>query len=207
MQRIEELVSSNNILDSISKCTTYGEIGESETRATIKGLHMMFQKLKKTPDMIRLLLQMEFQFEGVVNACSKGADLDALLSCDWYDSTFVIPQYSCVKKWVQKCIEQRDKGKTVVMIIPSRTNTDWFHELVVPEATDLRFIRGRITLPGYTTQNQFPDAVCVFGTKKQPSSLSSPPQSLEIHNHDVAILACGTSITSNETKFTKIRKP
>jgi site-specific DNA-methyltransferase (adenine-specific) len=207
MQRIDELLSSNNILDSIAKCTTYGEIGESDTRATIKGLHMMFQKLKKTPDMIRLMLQMEFEFDGVVNACSKGVDIETLLSCDWYDSTFVVPQYSCVKKWVKKCIEENQKGKTVVMIIPSRTNTDWFHELIVPSATDVRFIRGRITLPGYTKQNQYPDAVCIFSAKGSSSSLSAPPLSLVVPNRNVAILACNTSFTSDEIQFTKKQKP
>jgi len=211
MQRIEELVQSSTILDSIAKCTTYGEIQESETRANIKGLHVMFEQLRKTPDMIRLLLQMEFQFEGMINACGPDVDHEAILEAEWYNSTFLIPQYSCVKKWMTKCVEERDKGKTVVCIIPCRTNTDWFHEYVLAEATDLRFIKGRVTLPGFKKQNQFSDAICVF----TPKGKTTTPVPLQLTGTSsdtkktggIAILSCNTSFTTDETDFMIVNKP
>jgi hypothetical protein len=200
MQRIDELLRPETILESIAKCETYGEL-DSETRANIRGIHMMFEKLKKTPDMIRIMLQIEFQFEGVVNACDKKADHEYLLSdeCEWYDSTFVIPQYSCVKQWVTKCVSEMKKGKKVVCLVPCRTNTEWFHEIVLRESSDVRFIKGRVTLPGYPKQNQFPDAVCVFlpdSTKQFKSVKTKRP---------VAIIKCNMSFTSNKTTFEKVQ--
>jgi hypothetical protein len=197
MQCIDELVQAHTILDSIAKCDTYGNL-DSETRANIQGLHMIFEKLKKTPDMIRLLLQMEFNFKGVVDACSSKADHKYLLSdeCEWYDSTFVTPQYSCVEKWVTKCVTEMHKGKTIVCMVPCRTNTEWFHEIVLKQSSDIRFIRGRVNLPGFPKQNQFPDAICVF-LPNSPKKIQEKTQ----QKQSVSIIKCSTSFTSNETTF------
>lgn len=66
---------------------------------------------------------------------------------DWSGETvFVNPPYGRhVKKWVAKCcLEGRKKNTTVVMLIPSRTGTSYFHKIIKPFATEIRFIEGRI---------------------------------------------------------------
>lgn len=214
MNRIEELVDSNHVLNSLAKCSTTGDLRKSASNhADIKGLHLVFEKLKKTPDMIRLLLQHEFQFEGVVNAYAPNVNQEQLLRADWYQSTFVIPHYSSVKKWAQKCIAERNKGKTVVCLIPSRTNTEWFHTLVIQEAYQIRFIRGRITMPGFNTQSPYPDAICVYRPKTESSrSEASGSESNDESNepNEVSskskrrrseVIKCTTSFTSDETEF------
>lgn len=217
MSRIEELRNSSHVLNSLAKCDTYGGASNgSRSHAAIKGFNMVFEKLTKTPDLIRLLLQSEFQFEGVVNAYTPGCSHSDLIAAEWYGSVFVIPHYSDMVKWMKKCTEQRNKGHTVVAIMPSRTNTGWFHEHVLASAdNELRFIRGRITMPGFKSQSPYPDAICIFrppsvtgsASSSSLSSLTSSvsdgsaPGHLFSNPRSVAIMSCATSFTSVETSF------
>ena len=62
------------------------------------------------------------------------------------ETVFCNPPYgSHLKKWIAKCVlESKKPGTTVVMLIPSRTDTAYFHDYILPHATDIRFLRGRI---------------------------------------------------------------
>lgn len=60
---------------------------------------------------------------------------------------FCNPPYSKVKEWVKKAYEESKKGCLVVMLIPSRTDTRWFHEYVY-QKQEIRFIKGRIRFVG-----------------------------------------------------------
>ncbi len=64
---------------------------------------------------------------------------------DWGNETvFVNPPYgSQLGKWVRKSFESSRRGATVVMLIPSRTDTAYFHDYVYAYA-EIRFLRGRI---------------------------------------------------------------
>lgn len=48
-----------------------------------------------------------------------------------------------VKKWCKKALDQSKKGTTTVLLIPCKTNTNWWHDLVIPFA-EIRFLRGRV---------------------------------------------------------------
>lgn len=86
------------------------------------------------------------------------------LSKDWSNETvFVNPPYgSQIGKWVKKCYEESLKGTTVVMLIPARTDTRYFHDYIWPFASQIRFFRGRLGF-GNTSISPFPSCVCVFG--------------------------------------------
>ena len=58
-------------------------------------------------------------------------------------SSFVNPPYSAIKDWIAKDYQEWQKGKTVVFLIPSRTDTRWWHDYVM-QATEIRFIKGRL---------------------------------------------------------------
>jgi phage N-6-adenine-methyltransferase len=59
-------------------------------------------------------------------------------------AVFCNPPYGRIlKRWVQKAYEESTKGTTVVMLIPARTDTSWFHDIVLPHA-EVRFLRGRV---------------------------------------------------------------
>lgn len=78
------------------------------------------------------------------------------LSKSWTGETvFCNPPYSNVKQWVEKCYtESRKKCTTVVALLPSRTDTRWFHEYVYGKA-EIRFIKGRLKFSGGAVQCSF----------------------------------------------------
>ncbi len=72
---------------------------------------------------------------------------DNALVCDWGNNVvWLNPPYGnkngSLKDWVIKSYEESQKGATVVMLIPARTNTNWFHDYCL-EKGEVRFIRGR----------------------------------------------------------------
>lgn len=65
-------------------------------------------------------------------------------------------------KWVKKAYEESRKPKTiVVMLIPSRTDTRWFHDYIYGKA-EIRFVRGRLKFGGAKNSAPFPSMVVVF---------------------------------------------
>lgn len=59
---------------------------------------------------------------------------------------FVNPPYSQKLKedFVKKGIEEMNKGKVCVFLIPVSTSTKLFHKYIKPNATEIEFIEGRI---------------------------------------------------------------
>ncbi|WP_059004722.1 DNA N-6-adenine-methyltransferase [Bittarella massiliensis (ex Durand et al. 2017)] len=67
-----------------------------------------------------------------------------------------------IGKWVEKAyIESQDGGATVVMLIPSRTDTKWFHTWIYNRA-EVRFLCGRLKFGGAKNGAPFPSMVVVF---------------------------------------------
>lgn len=60
----------------------------------------------------------------------------------WRGRVFCNPPYSSVDHWVRKAIEASRAGALVVMLLPVRTDRDWWHDLLEPNAR-IRFLRGR----------------------------------------------------------------
>lgn len=67
------------------------------------------------------------------------------LKQDWSNErVFVNPPYGReIKKWVKKCWLESNKAEVIVMLIPSRTDTSYFHDFIYNKA-EIRFIRGRL---------------------------------------------------------------
>ena len=84
------------------------------------------------------------------------------LTSDWGKSNFVNPPYSDIGAWMQKAIGEYNKGKTVVMLVPSRTDTKWFHQYCLPNAKEIRFCAGRLKFGGSKNNAPFPSMVVIF---------------------------------------------
>lgn len=71
-----------------------------------------------------------------------------------------------IKAWVEKCyLESQKENTTVVMLIPARTDTTYFHDFIYHNAKEIRFLRGRLKfeLGGISGQSApFPSMVVVF---------------------------------------------
>lgn len=75
---------------------------------------------------------------------------------------FVNPPYSQIKYWVKKAWEESTKPNTiVVMLIPARTDTKYFHEYI-NHRSEVRFIKGRLKFGDSTNSAPFPSMVVIF---------------------------------------------
>ena len=69
-------------------------------------------------------------------------------------------------KWVEKSSRQSQLGNTVVMLLPARTDTKWFHDYIYEKpGVHYRFIRGRLKFVGAKSGAPFPSMVVVFEGK------------------------------------------
>lgn len=77
---------------------------------------------------------------------------------------FVNPPYGReLAVWVEKCyIESRKPDTLVVMLIPARTDTAYFHNYIYHKAKEIRFIRGRLHFNESKQGAPFPSMVVVF---------------------------------------------
>ncbi len=81
------------------------------------------------------------------------------------------PYGRAVGDWVKKAyLETRDGvlGTVCVMLVASRTDTQWWHEYAM-KATEIRFISGRVKFGDSQNGAPFPSAVLVFGTPRMPT--------------------------------------
>lgn len=110
-----------------------------------------------TPDYIYNPLNEEFQFD--FDPCPLNHDIsiwDGLL-VEWGRSNFVNPPYSAFlkKAFILKAIEEKQKGKRSVFIVPVSTSTVLFHDFIRPNIIEPpRFIRGRVKFIGYNTKGK-----------------------------------------------------
>ena len=59
-------------------------------------------------------------------------------------AVFCNPPYGReIGKWVRKAYEEAQHGTTIVLLIPARTDTTYFHEYIYRHA-EIRFLRGRL---------------------------------------------------------------
>lgn len=79
------------------------------------------------------------------------------LVIEWGKSSFINPPYSkqLKEEFVKKSIAEYKKGKTCVMLLPVSTSTKLFHEHILPNATEIRFIKGRIKFLGVNTKGEY----------------------------------------------------
>lgn len=86
------------------------------------------------------------------------------LAQDWGGRrVFCNPPYGReIARWVRKCYEESRKGALVVMLIPARTDTAYFHDYIYHKAKEVRFIRGRLHFNGHRNAAPFPSMVVIF---------------------------------------------
>lgn len=89
------------------------------------------------------------------------------LNQDWdLKSVFMNPPYGReIGKWMKKAYEESLTGCTVVCLVPSRTDTKWWHEYAMKG--EIRFIKGRLKFGESKNSAPFPSAVVIFESKEQ----------------------------------------
>lgn len=114
-----------------------------------------------TPAHVYAALDDEFSF--TFDPCPMTDDVlkvDGLFTA-WGEVTFCNPPYSDIARWVRKAHHEAERGCTVVLLIPSRTDTRWWHDHVMT-ADEIRFVRGRLKFGNAKTGAPFPSCIVVW---------------------------------------------
>lgn len=68
-----------------------------------------------------------------------------------------------IYSWVEKCSQEAKMGGKIVLLIPSRTDTKYFHEfLYKKDNVELIFIKGRLKFGDGTNSAPFPSLLAIF---------------------------------------------
>ncbi len=123
-----------------------------------------------TPPDVFARLDREFRF--VLDPCATPDNAkcaryftreDDGLAQDWAPGpVFMNPPYGrVIADWVAKAHEEAKRGVVVVGLLPARTDTRWWHEHVT-QASEVRFLRGRLKFGTATNSAPFPSAVVIW---------------------------------------------
>ena len=109
-------------------------------------------------------LNKEFNFD--YDPCPSNPKFDGL-SCSWKASNFINPPHKTQKLWIEKAYEESQLDKVCVLLLPSRTDTKVFHEMILPNATEIRFIKGRLHYDEHKNSALFPSMIVIFNKNKK----------------------------------------
>ena len=113
----------------------------------------------RTPKAVYESLNNEFHFD--FDPCPPDPQFDGL-SVAWGQSNFVNPPYGrIIGKWLEKAHQESALGKQSVFLIPSRTDTQWWHQWVMT-ASEIRFLKGRLKFDDQKNPAPFPSALVII---------------------------------------------
>ncbi len=92
------------------------------------------------------------------------------LARSWAGSVvFMNPPYGRdIRHWMRKAFDAAQAGATVVCLVPSRTDTDWWHRYAMHG--EVRFLKGRLKFGNARHAAPFPSAIVIF----RPEMLRHP---------------------------------
>jgi hypothetical protein len=153
----EDVVSGTfNAISMLMESTKLNRKGALAFAGYQKG----FRDSTQTPSDLMEALNSEFHFD--FDPCPLNPTFDGL-SVEWGNVNYVNPPYSNKEPWILKALKEFVyKKKTVVMLLPVDTSTDWYHEMIKPFATEIRFLRRRLKYPPNNTPAAFPSMIVVF---------------------------------------------
>jgi len=89
------------------------------------------------------------------------------LSKSWEGNCWMNPPYGReISKWVQKAyIESRKGTCKVVALLPSRTDTAWFHNYIYRKSgVSIEFLKGRLKFGNAKNSAPFPSMIVTFNS-------------------------------------------
>ena len=121
----------------------------------------------QTPQDLFERLDAKYHFDLDVCASELNARCDRFytkaddgLAQPWNGRCWCNPPYGReIAKWVKKAVESKT---LVVMLLPARTDTRWFHDYCLPYGK-IEFIKGRLRFGGAKENAPFASMIVVFG--------------------------------------------
>ena len=116
-----------------------------------------------TPAALKAALYKEFRLN--FDPCPLDGTVNGLapLFCRWDGKrVYVNPPYG---PGLYAWLERHREAEIAVYLLPARTDTRWFHEICLPEAQEIRFLKGRLKFGDATNSAPFPSMVVIFQLK------------------------------------------
>lgn len=99
---------------------------------------------------------------------------DALLEPKWDGRVWLNPPYGRgLMPWIDKVIEQTKNCEVIVVLLPARTDTQWWRK-AARFADEVRLIEGRLTFEiegGGKNGAPFPSCLMIFRTPRRASAM------------------------------------
>lgn len=125
----------------------------------------------ETPQDLFDKLNEEFHFDIDVCALPENAKCEKYytpemdgLSQPWEGVVWCNPPYGRkIGDWVRRGLLASAARNTVVMLLPARTDTKWFHDYIYKRnRVEIRFLKGRLKFGGSKNSAPFPSMIVVF---------------------------------------------
>ena len=101
------------------------------------------------------------------------AEQDALRQ-EWTGNVWLNAPYGRdIGRWLRKAAQSAARGATVVCLVPSRTDTSWWHRWCMQG--NIFFIRGRLRFGDAENSAPFPSAIVVFEPPAEGAASQTPP--------------------------------
>jgi phage N-6-adenine-methyltransferase len=115
--------------------------------------------------------QLDLEFHFTLDSCARddNAKLNDYISPEqdaltkpWYGNVWMNPPYGKqIPTWMEKAYkESRSNASVVVCLVPSRTDTNWWHDWAMKG--EIRFIRQRLKFGPNKVCAPFPSAIVIF---------------------------------------------
>lgn len=121
-----------------------------------------------TPDDLFVEINDIFHFD--LDACASTTNAkcsqfftkeDDALEQRWRGTVWMNPPYGReISAFMRKAYKESLLGATVVCLVPSRTDTDWWHRYA--KRGQIIYLRGRLKFGGAETSAPFPSAIVIF---------------------------------------------
>lgn len=84
-----------------------------------------------TPDRVFDLIKeyWDYNKEDFFDPCPENHTWDGI-KIDWKDLNFVNPPYTLLKEFVYKAIHETNFKRKTILLLPSKTDQHWFHEII-----------------------------------------------------------------------------
>ena len=128
----------------------------------------------RTPKKFFEELNKEFNFD--LDACADDKNAlckdyfskeNSCLDQNWGGRTvFMNPPYGRnISQFIEKAFNEKERAKTIVMLLPARTDTKYFHNYIYNHA-EIRFVKGRLKFLDEGNMEKdaapFPSMICIF---------------------------------------------
>jgi len=140
-----------------------------------------------TPDWLYKQLDDEFHFEADMAATKENTKCNiyfskevgvSALKTDWWNYNATVlwcnPPYNNLEGWIKHGYDASLHGCTVVYLLPTtKTDQPFWHDIIIPYASEIRFIRGRVKFGGSLNSAPFPSVVVVFKPQTKDWKITS----------------------------------